>query len=143
MKVKKWAATALRAAWRRTAAINLIVTRRCDLACGYCHAVRPAKELPPEDWLRMAQALSQRFSVFTVSGGEPLLYKRLPELINGLSRIGIAGLCSNIRMLTASHLDAMRGLDYLNFSIDHPAGACDDERISRKDAFGTPWTSRP
>jgi len=136
VKVKKWAATALRAAWRRTAAINLIVTRRCDLACGYCQAVRPAKELPAEDWLRMARALSQRFSVFTVSGGEPLLYKRLPELINGLSRIGIAGLCSNVRMLTASHLDAMRGLDYLNFSIDHPAGADDDERISRKDAFG-------
>lgn len=136
MKVKKWAATALRSAWRRTAAINLIVTRRCDLACGYCHAVRRSKEIPPQDWLRIAQALSHRFSVFTVSGGEPLLYPELPELINGLSQIGIAGLCTNARLIEESHLSAMPGLDYLNFSIDHASAAGADEAISRKNAFG-------
>ena len=135
MRVGKWAASALRAAWRRTAAINLIVTRRCDLACSYCRAVRRGAELPPEDWLRIARKLSPRFAAFTVSGGEPLLYKGLPQLINGLSQIGIAGLCTNARLLEESHLDAMHGLDYLNFSIDH-ADTHHDSEVSKKNAFG-------
>jgi MoaA/NifB/PqqE/SkfB family radical SAM enzyme len=132
MRIKKWAKATLKAAWRRTAAVNLIVTRRCDLACSYCHALRKGPELSPAEWIGIAEKLSRRFSVFTVSGGEPLLYKGLPELINGLSQIGIAGLCTNARLIKEHHLAAMHGLDYLNFSIDH-MGDC---LTSKKTAFG-------
>jgi MoaA/NifB/PqqE/SkfB family radical SAM enzyme len=132
MRIGKWAKAALRAAWHRTATVNLIVTRRCDLACGYCQARGKGPELTPDEWLRIARRLAGRYSVFTVSGGEPLLYKALPELINGLSRIGIAGLCTNARLLDEGHLRAMHGLDYLNFSIDHTG----DAASSKKTAFG-------
>lgn len=132
MRLTKWTRATLKSAWHRTAAVNLIVTRRCDLACSYCHAVRKGPELAPADWLRIANKLSKRFSVFTISGGEPLLYKGLPDLINGIARIGIAGLCTNARIIKEHHLQAMPGLDYLNFSIDH-TGDCS---VSKKDAFG-------
>lgn len=132
MRIAKWARASVKAAWQRTSVVNLIVTRRCDLACGYCRARGKGAELSPHDWLRIASRLSRRFSVFTVSGGEPLLYKGLPELINGLSRIGIAGLCTNARLLTEDHLEAMHGLDYLSFSIDHTGDAVS----SPKTAFG-------
>ncbi|MFC1452752.1 radical SAM protein [Verrucomicrobiota bacterium] len=130
--MKKWAMAALRAAFHRTGAVNLIVTRRCDLACPYCYARRDGPELLPGDWLRIAEILSSRFAAFTVSGGEPLLYDGLPDLVNGLSRIGIAGLCTNARIIEEAHLAAMHGLDYLNFSIDHTG----DSAASEKTAFG-------
>lgn len=132
MRVGKWAKASLRAAWQRTAAINLIVTRRCDLACSYCTAHGKSRDLQPRDWIKIARRLAHRFSVFTVSGGEPLLYKNLPEIINVVSQIGIAGLCTNARLLDDSHLRAMHGLDYLNFSIDHTG----DSDASPKTAYG-------
>lgn len=135
MKLGKWARAALKAAWHQTATVNLIVTRRCDLQCSYCQVLRKSPELTAPDWLKIAERLASRYAVFTVSGGEPLLYRPLPELINGLSRLGIAGLCTNLRQLDADMLAAMPGLDYLNFSIDQ-AGATADDASSRKNAFG-------
>lgn len=135
MKLGKWARAALKAAWRRTATVNLVVTRRCDLQCSYCLVLRKSPELAASDWLKIAARLAPRYAVFTVSGGEPLLYRPLPELINGLARLGIAGLCSNLRQLDARLLESMPGLDYLNFSIDQ-AGAASDAAASRKNAFG-------
>ena len=136
MRLKKWGVAAIKAAWRRTAAINLIVTRRCDLACTYCHALRKGKEIAPGDWIEIARRLSHRYSAFTVSGGEPLLYKGLPEVIAGISKIGIAGLCTNARMITEDHLQALEGLDYLNFSIDYAGEHAPGDQASRKNAFG-------
>ena len=132
MQLIRWIPATVRAAVRRTATVNLIVTRRCDLNCSYCRAVRKAPELPVAVWLEIARRLSGRYAVFTVSGGEPLLYGDLPELIHGLSRIGLAALCTNARQLDASHLDALKGLDYLNFSFDQTGSST----ASRKTAFG-------
>jgi len=133
MRLGKWAKAALRAAWYRTATVNLNVTRRCDLACSYCTVYgKGYAEIAPEQWLEIARRLSRRYAVFTVSGGEPLLYKGLPELVDGLARLGIAGLVTNVRTLTEAHLEAMPGLDYLNFSIDQVA----EPGASPKDAFG-------
>lgn len=132
MRIRKWAKTALQAAWRGTSVANLIVTRRCDLACSYCTARGKSPDLAASDWIKIARRLSHRFSVFTVSGGEPLLYKGLTELMDALSQTGLAGLCTNARTLEEQHLEAMPGLDYLNFSIDHTG----DSSHSPKDAFG-------
>lgn len=133
MRLRKWMAATLRAAWRRTATVNLIVTHRCDLACSYCrvHGQGHA-EISPQQWLAIARTLARRYAVFTVTGGEPLLYRGLPELVAGLSRLGIVGLCTNVRTLREEHLRALPGLDYLNFSIDHSG----DSTASPKDAFG-------
>lgn len=132
MKKRKWIRAALKAAFHRTTTVNLIVTRRCDLACSYCRAVRKTPEITVENWLAIASRLSSKFSVFTVSGGEPLLYPDLPKLINGLSRIGLAGLCTNLRRIDSAFLESSDELDYLNFSIDQ----LDGESASRKDSFG-------
>lgn len=132
MEKIKWAQAAWHAAAQRTATVNLVVTRRCDLACSYCHATGKTPEITVDEWLSIARKLAPRFAVFTVSGGEPLLFRGLPELINGLSQIGLAGLCSNVRRIDAATLEAMPGLDYLNFSIDQ----LDAAEVSRKTAFG-------
>jgi molybdenum cofactor biosynthesis enzyme MoaA len=74
MKLSKWARAALKAAWHRTATVNLIVTWRCDLNCSYCHSRGKGVELDAEAWLSIARRLASRYSAFAVSGGEPLLY---------------------------------------------------------------------
>jgi MoaA/NifB/PqqE/SkfB family radical SAM enzyme len=132
LKYKKWILATLKAAWHRTATVNLIVTRRCDMNCNYCYSVREQKEIPPQDWIKIAKKLSKRFAVFTLSGGEPLLYDGVFDLINSLSEFSIAALCTNAKKIEESHLKVMRGLDYLNFSFDHTG----DSNISTKTSFG-------
>ena len=132
MNLLKWTHATLRAIANRTATVNLIVTRRCDLSCTYCRARGDTPEISEDHWIHIVQGLSKTFSVFTVSGGEPLLYQNITSLINRISRHGIAGLCTNARALTRDHLEAMTGLDYLNFSIDHTGGST----VSEKTAFG-------
>lgn len=135
MQLYRWGRAALRSAWMRTATVNLIVTRRCDLACSYCQAVVKRPELPAATWLEIARRLSSRYAAFTISGGEPLLYRELPQLIHGLSRVGLTALCSNVRTITADRLESLDGLDYLNFSIDQTGDGGAGE-ASRKTAFG-------
>lgn len=132
MRILKWTNATMRSIIHRTATVNLIVTRRCDLACSYCHARQNTPEISHDDWIRIVDILSKKFSVFTVSGGEPLLYSNLPSLINRISRRGIAALCTNCRILDQNHLEEMTGLDYLNFSIDHTGGS----DVSDKTAYG-------
>jgi len=127
----KWVKSALIAGRRRTAAANFIVTRRCNLRCGYCNFQNKGKELPPSDWVKIAERLSKRFAVFSISGGEPTLYDGLPELIQGLSKIGIVGLCTNGKSLSSGLFEAISSLDYLNFSIDHLG----DSEVSEKTGF--------
>lgn len=132
MHLVRWSRAAWRSAINRTATVNLIVTRRCDLACSYCTAVGKRPELPAATWLAIARRLATRYAAFTISGGEPLLYRELPELIRGLSTIGLTALCTNVRRLDAARLDGLNGLDYLNFSIDQTEAT----PASRKTAFG-------
>lgn len=135
MRLARWSRAALKAGWHRTGAVNLIVTRRCDLSCAYCHAVRKTPELEVTDWLMIASKLAERFSVFTVSGGEPMLYRPLPQLLTGLHQLGLVGLCTNLRVFREEHEPLLQVVDYLNFSID-----TDTEGgvpgLSKKDGFG-------
>ena len=64
------------------------VTDRCDLACRHCLfscGPKDAPELPAErilDYAAQAHALGTR--VFALTGGEPLIHREFPRLIEGL-----------------------------------------------------------
>ncbi len=62
------------------------LTHRCPLHCPYCsnplELAARAEEMPAEDWMRVLREAAQ-LGVVQVgfSGGEPLLYRELPRLI--------------------------------------------------------------
>jgi MoaA/NifB/PqqE/SkfB family radical SAM enzyme len=66
----------------QAAALNL--TRRCNLACGYCGVIRTQfpVELDANQWMRALSVL-ERIGVrrVTISGGEPTLVPELPDIL--------------------------------------------------------------
>jgi PqqA peptide cyclase len=70
------------------------LTHRCPLACAYCSnpvAERAPEELPPEVWLGVLdQARELGIVQVHFTGGEPLLYPALAELVARAAAIGLS-----------------------------------------------------
>jgi len=103
---------------------HLIVTRRCNLSCGYCNEYDDHSEPVPLDALRrrIAALARLRTAIVTVSGGEPLLHPELPEIIRAIREAGIsASLITNGFFLTRERIEGFNeaGLQGLQISIDN------------------------
>lgn len=109
---------------RHPVAAQLIVTRRCNLACAYCsefdHASAP---VPTADLLRRVDHLAGLgTSIITLSGGEPLLHPDLEAVVARVrSRGAMAVVLTNGFLLSERRVRALNraGLDYLQISIDN------------------------
>jgi len=98
--------------------INLILTRRCNLQCPHCEVIKRnnGKELSVDDWKVIIDRLSKKYFIFVFTGGEPLLYNGLEELISYASHKGITGLLTNGILLTEEKIKSFKTLDYINIS---------------------------
>lgn len=124
--------------------LRVSVTDRCDLRCTYC--------MPEEglDWLAADQQLSfdelERLTALFVSlgvrtvrltGGEPLMRARLPELVRRLAALGLDDLALTTNGTTlARHAQALHdaGLTRVNVSLDSLVSHRFAE-ITRRDAL--------
>jgi MoaA/NifB/PqqE/SkfB family radical SAM enzyme len=99
-------------------------TRRCNLRCLHCYSLSG-----PEEGGGLAVALLQEairdaaaeeFAVVSVSGGEPLLYEPLPELLAHAHACGlVTTVTSNGMLLDERRLGRLAGLvDLLAISLD-------------------------
>ena len=101
---------------------QLIVTRRCNLSCGYCSEYDNVSEpVPVEDLRRRIDALHRLGSAnITLLGGEPLMHPDIAEIVV------IAGQRSNVSLVTNGFLlrngiiESLNqaGLNNLTVSID-------------------------
>jgi MoaA/NifB/PqqE/SkfB family radical SAM enzyme len=115
-------------------------TRRCNIACAHCYSrsgPTAREELPPEllsGCLEDAFALGYR--QLAVSGGEPLLYPPLPELLARARALGmVTTVTSNGMLLTPSRWEPLAPLvDVLAISIDGTPDEHDTIR-GRRGAF--------
>ncbi len=106
---------------------QMVVTRRCNLACSYCveydHTSAPvAREVLEE---RLDHLARMRAVMVVLTGGEPLLHPELPALIAGVRRRGMTpALNTNGLLLTQERIRALdrAGLYAMQLSIDtvHP-----------------------
>ena len=109
--------------------IRLSVTDRCDLRCSYCLPKDFKDFQEPEEWLSFAE-IERIIRAFTelgthrvrITGGEPLVRKGLPELIQRLSalpKLDDLSLSTNATRLTklAQPL-ADAGISRINVSLD-------------------------
>lgn len=114
---------------------------RCNLACRHCYSVSGPGQAPGLEIRYLLDAISDAaamgYRVVSVSGGEPLLYDDLPELLSHAKSLGMGtavttnGFFSNTKRLTqiSSHLDL------LAISLDGPPELHNYMRGSRN-AFG-------
>lgn len=108
--------------------LRVSVTDRCDLRCTYCMPEDGLDWLDPHEQLTFDEiervcALMVRLGVRSVrlTGGEPLMRARLPELVGRLSALELDDLSLTTNGTTlARHAVALRdaGLDRVNVSLD-------------------------
>ncbi len=105
---------------------HLVVTRRCNLACGYCnefdHSSKPVAAGILCRRVDLLATLGTR--IVTITGGEPLLNPALEEVVAHIRARGIiAGMITNGYLLTADRIRKLNaaGLDHLQISIDNVA----------------------
>lgn len=103
---------------------NVIVTRRCNLACSYCNEFdrtsAPVAVALLEERLEQLRRLGT-FGI-SISGGEPTMHPDLPRVIARCRALGFlrTGLISNGLLLTPALIKALgdAGLQELQLSID-------------------------
>ncbi|HEY8468248.1 MAG TPA: radical SAM protein [Longimicrobiales bacterium] len=109
---------------------QLIVTRRCNLACGYCNEFdQVSKPVPYEVLVERMDHLVDVLGVTIMDflGGEPLLHPRIADLVAYAKRKGCwTNIITNGLLLSAELVEALNraGLDSMCVSIDriHPTG---------------------
>jgi len=101
---------------------QLIVTRRCNLSCGYCSEYdRTSEPVPLADLKRRIDALHRLGSAnITLLGGEPLMHPDLAAIVAYAGRKSNTSVVTNGILLRRSTVEALNaaGLNNLTVSID-------------------------
>jgi MoaA/NifB/PqqE/SkfB family radical SAM enzyme len=103
---------------------HLVVTRRCNLSCGYCHEFDRKSPPVPTPVLRdrIDHLRRLRCVLVTLTGGEPLLHPDLAGLVAHVSARGMTPVMNtNGYLLTADRIRALdrAGLFALQISVDN------------------------
>jgi len=118
---------------------HVVVTRRCNLACTYCHEFDDfSKPVPTAELVRRIDLLARLgATVITLTGGEPLLHPDLDDVIRRLRGHGIVAiLVTNGYLLTPDRIKRLNtaGLDHLQISVDN----VQPDEVSKKAAACIP-----
>ena len=101
---------------------QLIVTRRCNLSCGYCSEYDDRSEMIPLPALKERIDALHRLGVINISllGGEPLMHPELPEIVAYADRRAQASVTTNGFLLTQDLICRLTdaGLANMEVSID-------------------------
>ena len=103
--------------------VQMVVTRKCNLACGYCHENdRSAAPVPLAQLKRQVDILCALGTlILTLTGGEPLLHPEVIELLNYAKRKFLAvGMITNAYLLNDAMVEKLNAahLTSLQISID-------------------------
>lgn len=123
MRLKRPIRTILKVLFKRAPfEAQLIVTRRCNLSCGYCTEYDKVSECIPLDVLKQRIDALHRLLVVNIAllGGEPLMHPDLPEIIAHADRRAQVSVTTNGFLLTEDliHRFNAAGLANMEVSID-------------------------
>ncbi|MFX1445792.1 MAG: radical SAM protein [Promethearchaeota archaeon] len=102
---------------------QLVVTRRCNLSCGYCKEFDHTSKVVSTDRLkiRIDKLCELKAMIITMTGGEPLLHPYIAELIKyAKSKIPGVGMITNGFLLSKEIIMKLNksGLGAMQISID-------------------------
>lgn len=97
--------------------VRLELTGRCDMKCLYCHAGQKntaryvQSELPHERWLKIIEECKALgVKNFILTGGEPLLYERWPNLVRACGQETRVVISTNGKHFTDANLRILADL---------------------------------
>lgn len=101
---------------------QLIVTRRCNLSCGYCTEYDHVSELIPLKVLKNRIDALHRLQVanITLLGGEPLLHPQIADVVAYAGSQAQVSITTNGFLLSEKLIESLNdaGLDNMQVSID-------------------------
>jgi MoaA/NifB/PqqE/SkfB family radical SAM enzyme len=103
---------------------QLVVTRRCNLSCGYCNEYDDFSKPVPTDVVkaRIDHLAKLGTLVLTLTGGEPLLHPQLDQLVaHAVSHGMVCTMISNGYAFTRRWIERLNraGLTLVQISIDN------------------------
>src|SRR4051794_6702091 len=110
--------------------VTFSLTNRCNFRCDYCHIpLQERAEMTTAAWRaaidEFADAGMGRASFM---GGEPLLRKDLPELIDHVKRRSVHASINTNGWLVPQTIDALARLDLVCITLDGPQAVHDAQR---------------
>ena len=119
--------------------IQLHPTRLCNLACLHCYSESGPQHRAALDvgavWRALPLLRAEGYGQISISGGEPLMYVPLPELIDGARESGFrVTMISNGMFPAKRMIEAATRLDGMAISFDGPA-AIHNRLRGKPDAF--------
>jgi len=114
--------------------IGIILTRDCNLNCTYCQVIKQNnhRNLKLGQWKQIIDNLiKNKYLQFVFTGGEPLLYPHIFELIDYTYPKALTSLITNGTLLTKENIGKLKNLDFLNISLD----ALPNDTSFKKTAF--------
>lgn len=104
--------------------VQIHPTRRCNLRCRHCYSSSSPQERDILDVTLLFDAIEDAaglgYDWISFSGGEPLLYRPLPQLLRHTRALGLhTALATNGMLLNERHLDSIAPyIDLIAISID-------------------------
>ena len=120
MRVKHPLRTAMNLVFRHTPVeAQLIVTRRCNLSCGYCSEYDQTSAMIPLDVLKQRIDALHKLHVANVTllGGEPLMHPQLPEIVAYADRRAQTSVTTNGFLITGDLIHRLNGAGLMGMEV--------------------------
>lgn len=104
--------------------LNIYITNACNLKCKHCFMLSGKKlenELTLGDWMKVLTSFKENGGEFvTFSGGEPLMFKKFPQIISHAHDLGLKSTVLSNGLLWSDKLihDLASFIDEIQFSLD-------------------------
>ncbi len=113
---------------------QLVVTRRCNLSCGYCSEYdQHSAEVPFDVLARRIDALHELHAAnIALLGGEPLLHSRIDDLVRRAAARAQVSMTTNGFLLDREMIDRLGDADLANLQISIDALRRDPDHYVQK-----------
>lgn len=110
--------------------VTFSLTNRCNFRCEYCHIpLQQRAELSTAEWHGVIDEFADAgMGRASFMGGEPLLRKDLPELVEHVQRRGVHASINTNGWLVPQYLDTVAKLDLVCITLDGPPEVHDRQR---------------